>query len=145
MDDVHANKAVMLRIYEEVVNGRDLQLMDDLFAVDMIEHEDFGGGNGRDGLRAFFVDLFAAFPDYQMSVDDLIAEGDKVVARVRSSATHSGPFLGNAPTGRRFEVAGIDIMRFEAEQVVEHWGVTDVFGMTSQLGLAVPVDTGSSG
>ena len=80
----------------------------------------------------------AAFPDLRMVPEDVIASGDKVVARVRATGTHQGAFLGMAPTGRRIEVQLIDIMRFGPDgRAREHWGVSDQLAMMQQLG-AIP-------
>ena len=80
----------------------------------------------------------AAFPDLRMVPEDVIASGDKVVARVRVTGTHKGAFMGVSPTGRRIEVQLIDIIRFgDDERAREHWGVFDQFAMLQQLG-AIP-------
>jgi predicted ester cyclase len=80
----------------------------------------------------------AAFPDLRMVPEDVIASGDKVVARVRVTGTHNGAFMGMSPTGRRVEVQLIDIIRFGADgRAREHWGVSDQLAMMQQLG-AIP-------
>jgi predicted ester cyclase len=82
--------------------------------------------------------LLAAFPDMRMDVEDMIASGDKVVARVTATATHQGEFMGVAGTGSRVEVQLIDIMRFDDGGLVcEHWGVADLLTLLQQIG-AVP-------
>ena len=79
--------------------------------------------------------MHSAFPDLQMNVEDMIAEGDKVVARVRMSGTHQGEFMGIDPTGNRVEISGIDILRVADGKIVEHWGNFDDLGMMQQLGV----------
>lgn len=133
MTDLHRNKAVMRKIYRDLVSAHDLTLLDQLFAADVIDHEAFGSDTGREGFRAFFQAVYESFPDYQIKIEDLIAEDDRVVARVTSTGTHRGEFMGLAPTGRRFAVSGIDIMRFDDGQVVEHWGVTDLASLHDQI------------
>jgi predicted ester cyclase len=82
--------------------------------------------------------LLSAFPDLRMDVEDLIASGDKTVARVRATATHQGEFMGMPPTGNRVEMTLVDIMRFDgAGRVCEHWGVADMLSLMQQIG-AVP-------
>jgi predicted ester cyclase len=82
--------------------------------------------------------VLTAFPDWRMEVEDLIASGDKTVARVRAAATHQGEFLGVPPTGKRVEMQLIDIMRFDdAGLVCEHWGVADMLDFMQQL-VAAP-------
>ena len=79
-----------------------------------------------------------AFPDLRMMPEDLIASGDKVVARVRATGTHKGAFMGMSPTGRRVDVPLIDIIRFDNDgRALEHWGVFDQLTMMQQLG-AIP-------
>jgi steroid delta-isomerase-like uncharacterized protein len=77
----------------------------------------------------------AAFPDMQMTMDDMVAEGDKVVARATISGTHKGEFMGIPPTAKTFEVQAIDIFEIKDGQVTAHWGVTDQAAMMQQLGL----------
>jgi predicted ester cyclase len=80
--------------------------------------------------------LLAAFPDWHMTVEDLIAGGDKTVARVTVTGTHKGEFMGIPPTGTRAEVQLIDIMRFDGAGLVsEHWGVADMLSLLQQLGV----------
>ena len=79
-----------------------------------------------------------AFPDYRFEVEDLIAEGDRVVARVTVSGTHLGEMMGLAPTGRRISTSGIEVFRFEDGKMAEHWAAFDALGMLRQIGL-VPV------
>ncbi len=130
------NKAFMRRFYDDVVNGGNLALIDELFAPEFVEHEPFPGlGPGREGVRQFFTTMRAAFPDLQMKIDDIIAEGDKAVARVTMSGTHRGEFMGTPPTGKTFNVTTIDIVRFAEGKAAEHWGATDTAGMMEQLGV----------
>jgi predicted ester cyclase len=86
----------------------------------------------------YFQMLLAAFPDMHFEVEDLIAAGDKAVARVTVAATHKGEFMGMPGTGTRAQIQLIDIMRFdEAGLVAEHWGVADMLSLMQQLG-AIP-------
>jgi steroid delta-isomerase-like uncharacterized protein len=132
-------KALMLRLYDEVVNGGNLDMIDDLASPDFVDHEALPGlAAGRAGVKQFFSMLRTAFPDLRMHVDDLIAEGDKAVARVTMTGTHQGEFAGIAATGKTVSVPTIDIVRFAEGKLVEHWGVTDTASMMAQLG-ALPV------
>ena len=130
--------ATMRKTYERINNG-DIAGFGDLVADDFVEHQ---GGPGlpatKEGTLEFFRVLLAAFPDMRMNVEDLIASGDKTVARVRVTGTHKGEFMGVPPAGTRVEVQLIDIMRFDdAGLVCEHWGVADMLSLMQQLG-AVP-------
>ena len=132
-----ANKAVVLRILNEAINGGNFDLFDELVAEDAVEHEEFPGmpNRGPAAPKAFFTMFSAAFPDMQMTVDEMVAEGDKVVARARISGTHKGEFMGIPPTAKSFEVQVIDIFEVKNGQVAAHWGVTDQAAMMQQLGL----------
>jgi predicted ester cyclase len=93
-------------------------------------------GRSKEGTLEFFRTLLAAFPDWHMTVEDLIAGGDKAVARVTVTGTHKGEFMGVPPTGTRAEVQLIDIMRFDGAGLVsEHWGVADMLSLLQQLGV----------
>jgi predicted ester cyclase len=107
--------AATMRNTYDLINAGDIDKFGELLAADFVEHQ---GGPGypptREGTLDFFRDLLVAFPDWHMAVQDLIAGGDKTVARVRVSGTHSGEFIGIPPTGMPAEVELIDIMRFDA-------------------------------
>lgn len=128
--------ATMRRTYELISNG-DIAGFGDLVADDFVEHE---GGPGfapdKEGTLDYFRAMLEAFPDLRMEVEDLIADGDKAVARVRVTATHRGDFMGIPPTGATGDIQVIDIMRFDADgQVCEHWGVADMLSLMQQLGV----------
>jgi steroid delta-isomerase-like uncharacterized protein len=130
--------ATMRSTYERISKG-DIAGFGDLVADDFAEHQ---GGPGlpptKQGTLEFFRILLAAFPDMHMNVEDLIANGDKTVARVTVTGTHKGEFMGVPPAGTRVEVQLIDIMRFNSAGLVcEHWGVADMLSLMQQLG-AVP-------
>lgn len=129
------NKTLMQRIYDEVVNEGKLDLIDELMADDFIEHEAFPGlSEGREGVKQFLSMIRSAFDGFRMDVEDLIAEGDKVVAHITLKGTHSGEFMGIAGTGAAINVPAVDIIRFANGQAIEHWGVTDGMAMLDQLG-----------
>lgn len=123
------------------LNAGDLAGLGDLLADDFVEHERGPGfPPTKEGVLGLFRTMLAAFPDMHMDVEDLIASGDKAVGRVKLTATHTGEFMGVAPTGRRVELDVIDIMRFnDAGLVCEHWGVTDMLALMQQLGV-VPAE-----
>ena len=92
---------------------------------------------GTTPLEQFLSSIHAAFPDLHVNVEDMVAEGDKVAARVRVSSTHQGEFLDIAPTDKQVTLTGIDILRIAEGKVVEHWGNFDDLGLLRQLG-AIP-------
>lgn len=128
-----ANKALVRRFYEQISAGK-VDVIDELVADDLIEHEEFPGLEpNKAGVRSFFETMRAAFPDFEMTVEDMIAEGDKVFVRGTMTGTHEGEFLGVPPTSRKITVPMGDYVRFSNGQVVEHWGVTDTGAMMEQL------------
>ena len=111
----------------------------DMLADDFVEHQVLGGfPPTKDGVRQFFEAFVSGFPDLRMDVQDIIASGDKVVARVRMTGTNQGEFMGMPATGKSIDLEAIDIVRFREDgKAVEHWGAMDGMEMMEQLG-AVP-------
>lgn len=131
--------ATTVRRFYDLINAGDIDGFGDLLAEDFIEHEETPGlSPTKEGVKEFFQMNRAAFPDMRMDVDDIVASGDKVVARVTVSGTHRGEFMGMPATGKHIEVSLIDIMRLGGDGLAhEHWGVMDTLAMMQQLG-AVP-------
>ena len=132
------NKALMHRFYEEISNGN-LAVVDELIAADVVEHSPFvpGQAPGRQGTKELFTMIRAAFPDLRITVEDMVAEGDKVATRGTMSGTHKGEFMGIAPTGKQVTVGMIEILRIAGGKMVEHWHVVDSLGMMQQLGAVL--------
>jgi len=130
--------ATMRRLYD-LINARDLDGFGDVLADDFVDHEELPGlAPTKEGVLAFFRMYMAAFPDMRMTPEDVIASGDKAVARVRATGTHQGEFMGMPPTGRGIDVQLVDIIRFGDDGLArEHWGVLDQLTMMQQLG-AIP-------
>jgi steroid delta-isomerase-like uncharacterized protein len=130
-----ANKKVMQRFYDEVVNGGNLDLIDELLTDDFVEHEAFPEITpDRAGVKQFFGLFRQAFPDGTFTVEDMVAEGDRVVARVTIRGTQHGEFMGVPPLGKEIEVQAIDIVQFRDGVATAHWGISDTAGMLMQLG-----------
>jgi steroid delta-isomerase-like uncharacterized protein len=125
----------MRRLYD-MINAGDIDGFGRQLADDFAEHEDLPGFPPiRAGVIQYFRTLIAAFPDLHMVVEDVIASGDKAVARVRVTGTHKGPFMGISATGKRVDVKLIDIIRFGDDgRAREHWGAADQLAMMQQLG-----------
>lgn len=131
------NKALVRRLVEEVFNRRNLSVVDELVSPDFVEHEVIPGiPSGREGTRQMFAMVLAAFPDFKGTIDDLIAEGDKVVLRWTWTGTQQGEFLGLPPSGKRMSIGVIDIIQFSNGKAVAHWGQSDMMGLMQQLGPA---------
>ena len=126
----------MRRTYELISDG-DIDGFGELLAEDFVEHQE---APGLPPTKAGVLDLFrgyrAAFPDLRMDAVDVLAAGDRTVARVTVSGTQTGDFMGIPASGRHAEVDLIDIMRFDdAGLVCEHWGVADTLSLLQQLGV----------
>lgn len=131
--------ATLARIYE-LISAHDIDGFAELMADDLVEHEELPGGGSptREGVQQFFRDQIAAFPDFAMTLQQVVDGGDTVAARVRLTGTHQAEFMGMPPSGRAIDIELIDIMRFGDDGLVhEHWGVADGLGMMQQLG-AIP-------
>ena len=131
--------AATVRRFYDLINGGDIDGFGGLLADDFIEHEVTPGlAPTKAGVLAFFRMNRAAFPDMRMTVDDVLASGDKVAVRVTFTGTHRGEFMGMPATDKSVSVQLIDIMRFGDDGLAhEHWGVMDTLAMMQQLG-AVP-------
>jgi steroid delta-isomerase-like uncharacterized protein len=133
------NKATFRRYVEEVGNEGNLDLADDVFDR-YLAHQPDGSvlERGPEDVKRFMGEFRSAFPDFHSTIEDQIAEGDKVVTRWRMRGTHRGQFRGIAPTDSQIDVTGIGIFRFSEEgKVVESWDNFDQLGMMQQLG-AIP-------
>ena len=122
----------------DLINAGDIDGFAELLAHDFVDHESLPGlAPTKDGVRIFFGMQRAAFPDLRMDAEDVIAGGDKVVARVRYTGTNKGAFMGMPATGKSVDVQLIDIFGFGDDgRVYEHWGVMDQMTLMQQLGLA---------
>lgn len=130
------NKALVRRLYDEVVNQKKLEMLDSLCAPEFVDHNPTPGSGGRlSDVKAMFRDMLAAFPDLTMTVQDQIAEGDKVACRLVARGTHQGEYHGIPATGQTVEIGGIDIVRFAGGKAVERWGYFDDVKMLQQMGV----------
>lgn len=135
--------AEVARQYLDVWNTKDLSQFDTLASPDVVHHwaQAVEDTTGIDALKASTETFFQAFPDMQMSFDDIIVEGDMVVIRWTLTGTHEGPFFGIEPTGITAEWTGINIYRIECGQVAESWSEADGVSLRQQLmpqGAATP-------
>ena len=137
------NKTTALRIPLEVFNKGNVKVADEVMAADYIEHAPVPPGlpPGVAGFKLFIPAFRAAFPDFQFTVDDVIAEGDKVVVRLTAQGTQKGEFAGLPASGKQATWSEIHICDMANGKLVEHWVVQDRLGMMQQLGF-IPVPTG---
>ena len=129
------NKALERRVFEEVLNKGNLALVDELFSPDNVVHTSTGPVHGSEGFKQFVNMYLSAFPDLQFTIEDMVAEGDKVVTRYTARGTHRGDLQGIPPTGKPATVTGIVISRYEGGKSVEGWLEFDALGMMQQLGV----------
>src|SRR5438874_2584630 len=131
-----SNKALMRRYYEEVWAKADKGAERELVAEDVVDHMPMPGqAPGRAGHTQILDMVAGAFPDRRFAIEDLIAEGDKVVGRWTMNATHSGAMMGIPATGKAVQMSGMDCGRWRDGKLVELWHIEDMLGMWMQLGL----------
>jgi steroid delta-isomerase-like uncharacterized protein len=135
--DEQKNTAAMKRFYDEVMGKGNMKVIDELVADDFVEHyvPDPKMPANKAGLTQMMAMFRTGFPDLQVTVEDIIAKGDKVWAYTTMRGTNTGEFMGMKATGKKIEVKGIDIVRFVNGRAVEHWGVNDDLAMMTQLGM----------
>ena len=130
------NKAIALRT-SEIVNQKNADLIEELYPPDFVWHGPDQDIRGYELAKQLSSTFFAAFPDAQITDEDVIAEGEKVVRRYTTHATHQGETeMFGPPTGRQIELKGITIHRIEGGKIVEEWESFDNLSMMKQLGLA---------
>lgn len=133
-EQLERNKALVRRFIDEIFLNRDFRAVDELLTDDFTPHTWGDMKPGRDGLKAAIMRVSAGLSDTKMTIDDVIAEGDRVAVRLTSSATQSGDFMGMPPSGKRYEIGEIHIFRLRDGRVCEHWHQGDFLRMMQQLG-----------
>ena len=135
------NKSVIRSFIEDILNQGRLERADDIVIEDFVELDPLPGqSQGKEGLKEVIRQLRSAFPDIHWTVEEMLAEDDKVFTRFTWSGTHQGAFLGVPATGRRITVKGMVIDRLVAGRMAESRILMDTLGMMQQLG-ALPVPT----
>lgn len=129
-----SNEAIYRRMIEEGFNQGSLSVVDELVAPGAREHQR-GSQDGIEGTKNTIRYLRTAFPDFKITIDEVVVSGDKVWARQKGGGTNLGAFAGHPPTGVRAFIDVIDVVRIVDGKIVEHWGVPDQLGMMMQLGL----------
>ncbi len=131
------NKALLRRVIDEVFNQHNLDAADQYYPGDYLQHNSHVPP-GLAGFKQFFTMHFAAFPDLHATIEDLIAEGDKVAARLTWRGTHKGEFEGVAPTGKQITFTTMEFFRVGDGKLAEHWDEVDLLGMLQQIGVIAP-------
>ena len=139
---VAANKELVRRFYKEVYGDWNMSLVDEVVSPRFTSHDwPKGSPTGPQGFRNFYSAIWSAVPDARYEVDDLIAEGDRVVVRWKLLGTHKGDFRGIAPTGRAIALKGIAIYRVDGGKLMERWVVTDLYGLLEEIRGSSPSET----
>ena len=130
------NKAIMRRVIREIMVGGNLALVDELFTEDFVNnHGNTRESGGREGEKARIAAFRSAFPDVNIAIDDIIADGEISAARVTLTGTHQGDLSSIPATNKKVNVTGITTMRFVGSQVAEEWSIIDRLSMMQQLGI----------
>lgn len=130
-------KEMAERWYSEVMSEGKTEVIDELCAPDFVDHDPLPGTTADlAGLKDFVAQIRAAFPDMQVTADDIVAEGDRLAVRSTLRGTHEGDFMGIPGSGKKVEVSNYDFVRFESDQAAEHWGVIDSAALMEQIGMA---------
>ncbi len=127
------NQAAMQQVIAEAFNKGNYAVLREHFNPDFIEHQ-FGLHPTIEGVQGDIQFLRTAFPDFNLTIEDMAADGDKVWVRMIARGTNTGGFMG-PPNGKSFEIAVFDLARFQDGKIVEHWGSPDRFAMLAQLGM----------
>ncbi len=128
------NIAATRRLIEEGFTRGNTAVCDEIVSPDMVEHQR-GLKPGIEGAKETIRRLHEWFSEFELTIDDLVAQGDQVWIRATGRGLNTGSILGRPPTGRRSEIAVFDQVRFRDGRMVEHWGVPDQLGLLIQLGL----------
>ncbi|WP_172977989.1 ester cyclase [Roseovarius sp. THAF27] len=142
MSDCHVkidkNKTLVMRYVKEVQEQHSLSTIGEIFAEDFVDHSRVAGGMFDGGLAQLsqgLASILGAFPDLEVTINHLLAEGDKVVAHKSFRATHLGPWMGVAATGKRVEWELISIYGIRDDKISDYWGILDDRRLNESLGL----------
>lgn len=133
---IEENREIARRYGEDIWDRADMAAADDLLAPDLIDHHPFGAqGPGREGYKHVVTLFHAAFADFRVTNDDIIAEGDRVTLRWNARGTHTAALAGIPPTGKPVTITGIDILRIANGKIVERWAEDNGLALMQQLGV----------
>jgi steroid delta-isomerase-like uncharacterized protein len=129
-------KTLARRWFDDLFSRGDLDAANEILSADFIDHLPREEERGLEELKHYVTIYRSAFPDIQDTVEEVVAEGDKVVVRWTSRGTHQGEFMGVAPTGRQVTFTGMRLFRIAENKMVESWVNIDERGLQEQLGIA---------
>jgi steroid delta-isomerase-like uncharacterized protein len=141
------NKALARRWFDDLFNAQNLDAADEITAQDSVNHDPLLTNlpAGPEGDKHVVNLYHGAFPDAQITVEDQIAEGDKVVTRWTGRGTHQGEFMGVPPSGNRVEITGMTINCVSGSKISETWTIYDALGMMQQIGAMPSSPEGGQG
>jgi len=138
---VEENKAITRRAIEEVWNQGKMESLNEIWAPNYVNHDPINPDvRDLEGFKQYVSMIRNAFPDFKVTVDDMIAEGDKVATRWTARGTHKGDLGKIAATGKQVTITGISLGRFVDGKTVEIWWSGDNLGMLQQLGVIPPME-----
>ena len=143
MNDLEANKALVRRSLEDIYNGGNVAAIPEVFSEDFVGWDPtFPNGElrGHAGIRGNVERGHQSFSGWRFAIEDMIAEGDKVLVRIVMYAQHTSPFLGRPASGANLEVSGMTLNRIADGRIVERWGNWNTIGMLQQMGMLPPLD-----
>ena len=127
------NKKLVETLCMTVFQKHDFSKLDEIMRDDYIQHNE-DTPQGKAGFKAFFKQMFKAMPDFSYTIKKIVAEGDTVMMYSTTTATHSGEWLGNPPTGNKLNFDVVDVFRIEDGKIAEHWDVADTLKLFTQVG-----------
>lgn len=132
-------KAILQRMFDEVINEGRLDVADELFAEDFVDHGPMGDVQGREAFKGLVEQWRSAVPDVHCALENVIVEGDIAGWVVHTTGTHTGDGLGFPATGKPFETVSANIGRFRDDLAAEHWSEQGLFPMLLQIGALPPL------
>lgn len=135
---MNTNEEIFRILIEKGFSNGDVAVFDHYISPNFVEHQYGFFPPGVEGVKKAIQNLHVGFPDFSLTIEDLIMDGEKVWGRMAGRGTHKGKFGPMYPTGKSFEITVIDIMRFDNGKLIEHWGVADRLALMEQLGMKPP-------
>ncbi|MEW6195587.1 MAG: ester cyclase [Bacteroidota bacterium] len=132
------NEQLFRILIEDGFSKGDVSVFDKYSSADFIEHQNGIKPQNVEGVKKAISNLHNSFPDFSLTIEDLVSDGDKVWGRLTGRGTHKKQFGPMPPTNKKYEITVIDIMRFKEEKLIEHWGVADRLSLMEQLGMKPP-------
>jgi predicted ester cyclase len=131
---------ILRRLYDEVINAGHLDVADELLDPDYVEHPE--GVHGPGAFKARMQAFRQAFPDLQVTIDEVLVDGERASTRTTIRGTQTGDLMGIPATGRRVQILAVDLAHFRGGRAIERWGGLDMFSLMQQLGV-VPAPAGA--